>query len=71
MKMKAPKGMSGCSVDGVEYAVNKRGLVDVPEAAAAELASHGFRGLSDVDPDAASDPTAETTSRIFDSGEMA
>lgn len=52
MKMKAPKGVSGCSFGGAEYECSKRGIVDVPDEAVADLVSHGFQPVSD-DSDAA------------------
>ena len=42
MKFKAREGASSVSFGGKEYKVGKDGTVDVPEEAAADLASHGF-----------------------------
>jgi hypothetical protein len=54
MKMKAPKGASGCSFNGTEYECDKRGIVDVPDEAVAELVPHGFTPVGDkADGDAA------------------
>lgn len=45
VRLVAPKGVTSCSWDGEEYPVEK-GKVEVPVAAAAALADHGFISLS-------------------------
>lgn len=41
-KMKAPEGGTGCSFDGIEYEVDSKGCVTVPEEAVPVLSDHGF-----------------------------
>lgn len=41
-KLKAPENSTSCSFGGYEYAVEKDGLVCVPDEAVADLLSHGF-----------------------------
>lgn len=54
MKMKAPKGVTGGSFGGIEFDASKRGIVEVPDEAVAELISHGFAPLSGPDAESAS-----------------
>ena len=42
MKMQAPAGCRQISYEGRVYRVDEDGSVEVPEAAGAELAVHGF-----------------------------
>lgn len=43
MKLRAPKGITTCSVGGHEYPIGKDGLVTVPDAnAGVMIADHGF-----------------------------
>ena len=42
MKMQAPAGCRQISYEGRVYRVSEEGSVEVPEAAGAELAEHGF-----------------------------
>jgi hypothetical protein len=53
MKMQAPDGASGCSVDGTEYKCTKAGIVDVPDEAVADLLPHGFVPVAGKASDAA------------------
>ena len=48
MKMKAPKGCTGCSFGGNEYPA-KKGVVDVPDEALAALLEHGFEPVEPTD----------------------
>lgn len=41
-KLKAPEGCKSCSHDGIEFEVDKNGVVDVPDEAVADLFNHGF-----------------------------
>lgn len=41
-KLKAPENSTGCSFDGVEYDVDEKGFVEVPDEAVESLLSHGF-----------------------------
>jgi hypothetical protein len=41
-KLKAPEGFTNGSHDGVEFEADKNGVVDVPDAAVADLMTHGF-----------------------------
>ena len=56
-KMKAPPGAVSASFDGEEFAVSKRGFVDVPAKAIPALMEHGFNPVDDTsDAPPASDP---------------
>ena len=47
-KLKAPEGVSACSFDGEEFAVDAdTGTVDVPDEAVAALVEHGFTNAPD------------------------
>lgn len=41
-KLKAPENSTGCSFDGVEYDVDEKGFVEVPDEAVESLLSHGY-----------------------------
>lgn len=45
VRLRAPEGATGCSWNGVEYPVDKKGRVAVPEAAIGALMAHGFATL--------------------------
>lgn len=42
-KLIAPENSTGCSFDGVEYEVDAKGFVEVPEEAVLALLDHGFK----------------------------
>ena len=47
-KLKAPEGVSACSFDGEEFAVDvDTCTVDVPDEAVAALVEHGFTSAPD------------------------
>lgn len=49
MWLKAPKNMPSVSVGGIEYKVDKSGLVEVPDEAGKELLGHGLTAASAPD----------------------
>lgn len=42
-KLIAPENATGCSHEGVEYDVDEKGFVEVPEEAVSALLDHGFK----------------------------
>jgi len=50
MKMKAPAGCRQVSHDGRVHEVDAEGLVEVPDAAHAELEAHGFVRVAEPRP---------------------
>lgn len=61
VNMKAPDGTTGCSVGGESYKVDKKGFVEVPEEAVADLMQHGF--VIELDEAAAQASMAAATER--------
>lgn len=48
VRLRAPEGATSCSWNGESFAVDKKGWVKVPEAAAGDLVAHGFITPGDV-----------------------
>jgi hypothetical protein len=50
IKLKAPKGASGCSFGGQFFEVDKKGFVSVPPGAVEALTAHGYGAEPEEDP---------------------